>query len=147
MAATVSRGIACGYRGWVQRVSNKKNKGRVYYVNLRTKKFQRERPVADHVSAQVEEAASQGPVKKQKMKPKVANVSDALVRLGVVMKKEEKFAKAATMFVQLMENNMTEENSGDFLAVIDGAMERRTWIHAQVTVFAVILLDCGLIRV
>ena len=47
------------------------------------------------------------------------------------MKKEEKFPKAATMFVQLMENNMTEENSGDFLAVIDGAMERRSWIHAQ----------------
>ena len=64
--------------GWVQRVSNKKSKGRVYYVNLRTKKFQRERPVADHVSAQVEEAA-QPAAKKQKTKPKVANVSDGAI--------------------------------------------------------------------
>jgi hypothetical protein len=86
--------------------------------------------VADHVSAQVDEA-SQPAAKKQKTKPKVANVSDALVRLGVVMKKEEKFPKASTMFVQLMDNSMTEANSSEFLAVIDAAMERRTWVHAQ----------------
>jgi hypothetical protein len=88
--------------------------------------------VAEHVAAQVEAAAAVGPAaKKQKTKPKVQNVSDALKRLGVVMKKEEKFPKATTMFVQLLENNMTEANSGEFLAVIEGAMERRTWIHAQ----------------
>ena len=114
--------------GWVQRVSKKKSKGKVYYVNLRTKKFQRERPVADHIEAHVEAEAP--PAKKQKTKPKVTNVSEALVRLGVVMKKEEKFAKATTMFLQLLENNMSEGNSGEFLKVFEAAMARRTWIHA-----------------
>ena len=88
--------------------------------------------MADHIAEQVEAAAAAGPAaKKQKTKPKVQNVSDALVRLGVVMKKEEKFAKASTMFVQLIENNMSAENSSEFLAVIEGTMEKRTWIHAQ----------------
>jgi hypothetical protein len=31
----------------VQRVSKKKASGKVYYVNLRTKKYQRERPISD----------------------------------------------------------------------------------------------------
>ena len=47
------------------------------------------------------------------------------------MKKEEKFAKATTMFLQLLENNMTADNSSEFLAVVESAMQRRTWIHAQ----------------
>jgi hypothetical protein len=142
--------------GWVQRTSKKKSKGKVYYVNLRTvrpparphacalltapadhsvfcsqKKFQRERPVADHVAEQVEAAAAGPAAKKRKTKPKVQNVSDALVRLGVVMKKEEKFAKATTMFLQLLENNMTADNSSEFLAVVESTMQKRTWIHAQ----------------
>lgn len=88
--------------------------------------------MADHIAEQVEAAAAAGPAaKKQKTKTKVQNVSDALVRLGVVMKKEEKFAKASTMFVQLIENNMSADNSSEFLAVIEGTMEKRTWIHAQ----------------
>ena len=113
--------------GWVQRTSKKKASGKVYYVNLITKKYQRERPISDEVEAQVEQPAA----KKQKVKPKVTNVAEALVRLTAAMRKEEKFGKATSMVVQLMNNNLASENSDAFAKLIEAVLLKRDWIHSH----------------
>ena len=113
--------------GWVERTSKKRASGKVYYVNLVTKKYQRERPVSDEAAALVEQPAA----KKQKVKPKVTNVSEALVRIALALKREEKFDKASRMVIQLMQNNMDKGNAADFVKVIGQVLEKREWIHSH----------------
>lgn len=52
--------------GWVERTSKKKAAGKVYYVNLKTKKYQRDRPVPPELDELLQPKA-----KKMKVKPKV----------------------------------------------------------------------------
>ena len=85
------------------------------------------------MSDTAESIVAQPVKKKQKVKPKVTNVSEALVRLGIAMRKEEKFGKAVSMVLQLMSNNMNESNAEDFVKLIEGALARRQWIPAHGT--------------